>query len=104
MTKQVVRGWVKVDRDRFASYCRERGVRGDDRGRFLLLVVEADDQTGAITGDLGAIAVEVFDVSRFTLARWLVRLEALGVVLAERSNAPGKGLIVVVDYASLNPA
>ena len=103
MTKRIDRGYVTLQREDLAAYCRAHELFGDDRGRFLQLLVEADHLTGAIEGDLGAIATEVLDVSRFTLTRWLARLEAAGVVTVNRSNAPSKGAIVITDYAALNP-
>jgi hypothetical protein len=103
VTKRVHRGWLRIEREDVRDYCRERGVRGDDRRMFYDLLIEADDRTGAIEGDLGAIAVEVCEISRYTLARRLAPLEAAGVVYVERTNAPSRGAIVVVDYALLNP-
>src|SRR5262245_9530570 len=99
VTKLVVRGWLRFDRERFASDCRERGLRGDDRRLLMELFIEADDRTGAIEGDLGAIAAEVLDMSRSTLWRRLPPLERAGAVLVERSHATGEGRILIVDYA-----
>jgi hypothetical protein len=96
------RGWFRYDRDLIDAYCRDRGLRDEGRALFVMLLLAAFDTTGTIRGDLAAIADDLA-MSRFVLGRRLPALEAAGVVIVERSHAPGRGAVVIVDYAFLNP-
>jgi hypothetical protein len=96
------RGFFFFDRTLVDAYCAKHEVHGEPRWLFVHLLVFADDMTGAVDGDFVAVADDL-GLSRWALRRRLVPLEEAGVVLVHSTNAPGKGGLVIVDYATLNP-
>jgi hypothetical protein len=101
------RGYFVWRRSPLDAYLDAHELGGPDAGLFVRMILAADARTGRLDGDLDAWA-EYLGISQRTFRRLLDRLDdehpdAAGVVRVERSNAPGRGEIVILNYAELNP-